>query len=252
LFPFLVDFRDDDVPDDASAPTDEGTTEAADDPASRWLTAQEFARLSNTAKYQLALDRYWSKQKTRWEVGRDYERFIGYKYEMQGYAVRYHGIVEGLADFGRDLIASRDARVEVVQCKHWSSYRTVHEKHIFQLLGSALAYKIENPETQVEATFVTSTSLSDRAKEFAAQLNSVLPFNIREGERLESYPCIKCNVSHRDGERIFHLPFDQQYDAVRIEEERLECYVATIEEATKLGFRRARRWRASDGSRGSK
>jgi hypothetical protein len=27
---------------------------------------------------------------------------------------------------------------------------------------------------------------------------------------------IKCNISKRSGEKIYHLPFDQQYDKVKI------------------------------------
>ena len=48
----------------------------------------------------------------------------------------------------------------------------------------------------------------------------------------------------RTGEKIFHLPFDQQYDSVLIEEERLERYVETVAEAESLGFRHAYRWKA--------
>jgi hypothetical protein len=244
LFPFLVEFRDDDAPDDL---TIEGIEDAAahgddGDPAARWLTTDEYRKLPDAKKYQLALDRYWSKRKTRWEIGRDYERYIGHKYEVEGCAVQYQGIVEGFADFGRDLIAKREGETSVVQCKYWSAHRTVHEKHVFQLFGTALAYRIENPSEHVRAVFVTTTLLSERAREFAHQLNAVIPFVVREGEGFERYPCIKCNVSRRSGEKIYHLPFDQQYDAVLVEEERLERYVSTVAEAESLGFRRAKKW----------
>ena len=246
LFPFLVDYRD--VADAgaeelALAPMGASVGEPEDgDAAAQWLTPQEYRRLPDTQKYQLALDRYWMKQKTRWEIGRDYERFIGYKYERLGFFVRYQGILEGFSDFGRDLIASKDGVVEIVQCKYWSQHRQIHEKHIFQLLGTALAYKLEHPTQQVTAVFVTTTSLSERAKQFAEELGAAVPFLIREREPFEQYPCIKCNVSRRGGSKIYHLPFDQQYDAVLIEEERLERYVTTVAEAEKLGYRRAKRW----------
>jgi hypothetical protein len=43
-------------------------------------------------------------KKTRWQIGRDYERFIGYKYETRGYEVEFTGAVEGLHDMpGRGL-----------------------------------------------------------------------------------------------------------------------------------------------------
>jgi hypothetical protein len=50
-------------------------------------------------------------------------------------------------------------------------------------------------------------------------------------------------VSRKDGIKIYHLPFDQQYDRTIIEEERNERYVETVKEAEALGFRRAFRWK---------
>jgi hypothetical protein len=44
-------------------------------------------------------------------------------------------------------------------------------------------------------------------------------------------------------ERIYHLPFDQQYDTTVIEPQRGEQYVVTVAEAAAAGFRRAWRWR---------
>lgn len=61
---------------------------------------------------------------------------------------------------------------------------------------------------------------------------------------LQRYPIIKCNVSLRDREKIYHLPFDQQYDRTLIEYKH-ECYVETVAEAEALGFRRAFRWRGN-------
>ncbi|OYO31097.1 hypothetical protein CD932_08160 [Janthinobacterium sp. PC23-8] len=55
----------------------------------------------------------------------------------------------------------------------------------------------------------------------------------------KDYPLIKCNVNGRN--KIYHLPFDQQYDRVRISPARGELYVRTAQEAEKLGFRRAMR-----------
>ena len=70
----------------------------------------------------------------------------------------------------------------------------------------------------------------------------LLDIHVEENEPLADYPRIKCNVS-RTGERIYHLPFDQQYDTTVVEPTRGERYVATAVEAEELGFRRAWRWR---------
>lgn len=244
LFPWLVDFKGEDIDDliiQIMGKRQRGREEIEEpeDKVVVLTTEGERETLSRQELFQRALDRWWQKPKSKWGIGRDYERYIGYLYESKGYSVYYQGIVEGLADLGRDLICVKDNSAEVVQCKRWSKEKQIHEKHIFQLYGTVVAYKIDHPGKQVFACFVTSTTLSDRARQFANELR----IKILEGHPLEHYPCIKCNVSQRDGTKIYHLPFDQQYDRTLIEEERNECYVETVKEAEALGFRRAFRWR---------
>ena len=50
---------------------------------------------------------------------------------------------------------------------------------------------------------------------------------------------IKCNINQATNERIYHLPFDQQYDRTKIIPALGECYVRTVAEAESLSFRRA-------------
>ena len=248
LFPWLIDFGDEDIDDLVSQIIDRrmarDESEEPDDPVKMYVTQAEYGKMSVAERNQLALGRYWQKKKSKWEVGRDYERYIGYLYESRGYSVHYHGVVEGLADLGRDLICVKDKSAEIVQCKYWSKEKQIHEKHIFQLYGTLIAYKIDYPKNDASAHFVTSTTLSDRAKQFA----SALGINVLANQPLHHYPCIKCNVSRRDGTKIYHLPFDQQYDRTIIEDERNECYVETVKEAENLGFRRAFRWRGTTES----
>jgi DUF2075 family protein len=242
LFPWLSEFKGEDLDDlvrQLSEDKGDASADGNEDPAKHWLTEAEYNSLTAAEKYQLALDRYWQNKKTKWELGRDYERYIGYLYESKGWQVRYQGIVEGFADLGRDLIATSDNTAWIIQCKYWSHHKTIHEKHIFQLYGTVCAYEIDYPGKKVSGGFVTSTALSDRARLFATKLGII----IWEKVALEGYPCVKCNFSRRNGEKIYHLPFDQQYDRTIIEEERNECYVATVKEAEALGFRRALRWR---------
>lgn len=243
LFPWLIDFKGEDLDDLIRQIVERGTEEAAveedADPVSQWVTKAEYEKLTATERNQLALNRYWQKKKTSWELGRDYERYIGYLYESKGWKVHYQGIIEGLADLGRDLIAEKDGTVEIAQCKYWSKDKLIHEKHIFQLYGTLVAYRIDNLHANAVGVFTTSTVLSDRAKQFA----NALGIRFQEGSALQHYPCIKCNVSRKDGAKIYHLPFDQQYDRTAVEEMRLERYVETVAEAEALGFRRAFRWR---------
>jgi hypothetical protein len=158
--------------------------------------------------------------------------------EANGARVTYQGIFAGLEDLGRDLLAERDGTIEVIQCKRWASHKTIHEKHVFQLFGTVVAARIEYPGQEVTGTFTTTTTLSERAHQFAEQLE----IRVEEGVPLVEYPRIKCNVG-RGGERIYHLPFDQQYDNTVVSPERGEVWVATTAEAEAVGFRRAWRWR---------
>lgn len=258
LFPWLVEFTSEDIDDLIRTFLDKKGRDALEEPEEperKWLTDPEYQNLPTVERNQRALDRYSQRKKSKWEIGRDYERYIGYSYEMSGYNVYYQGIIEGLEDLGRDLIAVKGDNIEIVQCKCWSQERTIYEKHIFQLFGTTIEYYLKNMENKqpfqpalfpellrsegIKARFITSTKLSEKAKGFAR----VLQVEVVENFPLQHYPSIKCNVSRRTGEKIYHLPFDQQYDRTLVEEERNECYVETVKEAEALGFRRAFRWR---------
>jgi hypothetical protein len=250
LFPFLEDFLGDiddellrSILDRDVAKPIRDIAEVGVDPVRLYLSREEYDKLSPGEKNQLALDRYWQRRRSRWEIGRDYERYIGYIYECDAWAVSYQGILEGLEDLGRDLVCKQAGHTQVVQCKCWSEHRQIHEKHITQLFGTTVKYEIEHPGERVTPVLFTSTVLSDRAREFAAHLDVV----VREQVPLVTYPSVKCNVSRRTGERIYHLPFDQMYDRTLIEEERNECYVSSATEAEELGFRRAWRWTGDKG-----
>jgi len=239
LFPWLADLKSEDIEDELIRIKAGNIEETSDDDAARkWLTPEEYAQLPSRDKYQTALDRYWTKKKSKWELGRDYERYVGWRYESQGSSVYYQGIVEGFDDLGRDLIVSNGNRVQIVQCKYWSKGKTIHEKHVFQLYGTMIAYKMDHPGKDVLGHFITSTMLSDRARQFADYLG----IKVTESLALERYPCIKCNISRGDKERIYHLPFDQQYDKTIVELDRGECFVSTIAEAEDNNFRRAFRY----------
>ena len=82
--------------------------------------------------------------------------------------------------------------------------------------------------------------MSDIARSFAKSLN----IKIYENIPLRRFPMIKCNIG-RNEERIYHLPFDQQYDVTKINTEKGDCYCDTVAEAEAKGFRRAYRWRGN-------
>lgn len=218
-------------------------TELSDYDATRdYLSKEEYAALSTIEKNQLALDRYKnSHNKTKWQIGRDYEQYVGYKYREKGYDVDDFGTYMGLEDLGRDIIAKKGNKVLIIQCKYWSSIKEIHEKHITQLYGTMMSYCVENKvdKENVKGVLITNIKLSDMAKKMA----SYLGIEYKESYPMGQYPCIKCNLGHDEfGEtKIYHLPFDRQYDVTKITKNG-EFYAMTVAEAEAAGFRRTFRW----------
>lgn len=239
IAPFLVDLKDDVYEDDKTRFLEDYTEEEKQDPVIKFLTKEEYRSLSTAERNQMALDRYWERPKSKRHVGRIYERYVGYLFERDGFDVDYQGIFKGFEDLGRDLICAKENRVVIVQCKYWSQFKTIYEKHIFQFFGTVFQYKDQNPSRSVKGCFYTTTEVSALARRFASELGIVLreklPFD-------QTYPCIKCNINASTKERIYHLPFDQQYDRTKISNTG-EKYVSTVAEAEASGFRRAFRWR---------
>ena len=93
-----------------------------------FLTAGEYDSLSTAERNQRALERYMQGRKSSYQLGRDYERYVGYLYESEGYTVTYFGIENGKEDLGRDLICRKNGHTLVVQCKYWSKHKLIHEK----------------------------------------------------------------------------------------------------------------------------
>lgn len=236
LFPWLEQFKE--IPSDDAVSYACGSYGSEYDSIKKWLSPEEYERLSNAEKFQLALDRWKNRKKEDWDVGIEYERYIGYKLECEGYKVSYPGAILGLKDMGRDLLAVKDGITLVIQCKRWAKEKTIHEKHIFQLYGSTAVLAAEHPRNRYKPVFITTASLSDIARKCADYCGITIVENCSMGE----YPLIKCN-KNTDGEKIYHLPFDQQYDKIVISKNKQSCYAWTIREAEDLGFRRAYRWR---------
>lgn len=106
-----------------------------------------------------------------------------------------------------------------------------------QLYGSKVAYIAENNllhKNVIAALVIPDSSvLSETAVKFTKILGiKIIRLN------LEDFPRIKCNVN--GSSKIYHLPFDQQYDRTEICNKG-EFYALTVAEAEQKGFRRAMR-----------
>lgn len=246
VFPELHDYLEDE--EALIAISDYSTISEFNDNRDRvldWISENDYRTMSVDERNQLALDRYKNRTKSNWEIGIEYELYVGYllregKHPFNGkYHVLQYGELNGLSDLGRDIIAERaelDGRrtILIIQCKRWSEKKVVHENAICQLYGTMVEYKIRHRNyinCKFTPVFISTTDLSDMAKEFANYLGVVV-YIISMGE----YPMIKCNIN--GGEKIYHLPFDQQYHRTEIKNDG-EFYASTIKEATSRGFRRA-------------
>ncbi len=212
-----------------------------------YLSNEEWNRLSTSERNQLALDRYISRQKSKWQIGRDYEMCCAHYLEQRNFGVCRNGIEKGFEDMGIDLIATRQSapgcfETYVIQCKCWKSDRPIRENVIFQLYGSYILYELQYRQSK-NSLFLNSitpvimapdfSQLSDTAKLICNRLRIKivqLPFT--------EFPRIKCNINN--GSKIYHLPFDQQYDRTEIKLQG-EFYARTVAEAENAGFRRAKR-----------
>ncbi|KKT87189.1 MAG: hypothetical protein A3J46_00240 [Candidatus Yanofskybacteria bacterium RIFCSPHIGHO2_02_FULL_41_11] len=245
IAPFLLDLKEevDIATEQERELLKEYSEEELQDETTHYLTKEEYRKLPTIERNQMALDRFWKRPKSKWLIGRLYERYVGYLFEKDDYDVDYVGIFKGFEDLGRDLICRKGNDFVVIQCKNWAEFRTIYEKHIFQFFGTVFQYKDENKDKKVRAIFYTSTKLSDLARRFSKELNIELKENFKFDRE---YPVIKCNVSRIDGTKIYHLPFDQQYDKTKIEKDRGEFYCQTVKEAETAGFRRAFRYKGVD------
>jgi hypothetical protein len=106
-----------------------------------------------------------------------------------------------------------------------------------QLFGTTVLYRLTQKLDVVKPVFICTTDLSAEATMVADDLDIEVKYI-----SLKRYPMIKCNISTRNGEKIYHLPFDQQYDRIIIGDQEGEFYAETVDEAEDAGFRRAYRW----------
>ena len=237
LVPWLTDLREID-PDGSIVFEKHKPKDTPEDGARLWLSAEEYEQLPPAERNQLALERYAKRKKTRQETAHDYERYIRWKYEKKGFIVTYKGVVDGFEDLERDLVCKNGKSTLIIQCKHWSEKKKIHERHVMQLFTSTIHHLAEKRlpmrKANVGALIVTSTRLSGRARDFAGRLN----IDYLENYPLKDYPRIKCTVDRHSGEPRYYLPFDRQYDGVAVEAERGEFYAATVAEAEVQGFRR--------------
>lgn len=204
-----------------------------------YLSKEEWNKLGVNERNQLAFDRYKKKNKSNWVIGIEYEMYIEYILRKNGFKTIPFGSLKGHEDLGRDIIAKKmnnkgEMVTYIIQCKNRSVSKEIHENTVCQLFGTTMEYDIQNKRMfqKTVPVLYSTTKLSDTAMEFAKRLGVVV-FVTSKGD----YPMIKCNIG-KDGSKIYHLPFDQQYYRTQICKPG-EFYAWTVNEAVAAGFRRA-------------
>ena len=129
---------------------------------------------------------------------------------------------------GRDLIVSDSKNTYIVQCKRWSRGSQIHEKHIFQLQGTLTLYQKQHPDIIAIGVFITTATLSPKAKETALNLG----IEVAENFSYATHPMIKCKADTRQ----YYLPMDSDYDKISISFASGDCYHKTVEAAISAGF----------------
>jgi len=112
---------------------------------------------------------------------------------------------------------------------------------LYQLYATTIHYRIQNEvkkSVDIKPVFCSTIDLSDMAKKVAKELN----IDFKKIELKKNYPMIKCNINPTTKEKIYHLPFDQQYDKIIITMKSGEFYAKDVKEAVSKGFRRAFRY----------
>lgn len=209
-----------------------------------YLSEEEYRRLSEDQRSQLALDRYvQNRSKSKWQIGRDYEMCCAFHLIGKGYLVEMHGIKYQREDLGRDLIAIKQIgglfgnEILIIQCKNWSPEHEIHENIIMQLFGTTIEYQLSHESLKSKITPVLMIPPYSRISKMALSFANKLNIKI-ERVPFSEFPRIKCNVNN--GQKIYHLPFDQQYDRTEIKLKD-EFFAHTVAEATSHGFRRAQK-----------
>lgn len=186
----------------------------------KWLTTVENARAEN-----------------KWKYGRDYERYIGYLFEREGFQVIYNGATLGSSDGGIDLFCFKDGIVYTIQCKRWKN--KVDENEIDKFVRDVKYFKrnrsfydIPLCYSKVVPIFYTTNGYTDYARWKARDVDVIC--RVQKFNSIREYPAVKCTLLNR--RKVYYLPFDRDFDSVHVGVYRGGCYKFSVLEAEQAVF----------------
>ena len=186
----------------------------------KWLIAVENARTEN-----------------KWKYGRDYERYVGYLFEREGFSVIYNGATKGSSDGGIDLFCFKDGIVYPIQCKRWKKKVDAEEIDKFVRAVSIFnrnrsSYPIPLCYSTVIPIFYTTSDYTDYARWKAHDVNVIC--RVQSFNNIREYPAVKCTALN--GRKVYYLPFDRDFDSIHVGVYRGGCYKFSVLEAEQAGF----------------
>ena len=186
----------------------------------KWLIAVENARAEN-----------------KWKYGRDYERYVGYLFEREGFSVIYNGATLGSSDGGIDLFCFKSGIVYPIQCKRWKNQVGVEEIYKFaeaveSFKRNRSAYPIPLIYSKVMPLFYTTNGYTSDADRTASSKN--ITCQVQKFNSIREYPAVKC--TSKSGRKVYYLPFDRDFDSIHVGVYRGGCYKFSVLEAEQAGF----------------
>lgn len=165
-------------------------------------------RIQRVIRHQrYGLDATPSEPKSNRQIGLEYEMSVAHEYRLHGYKVDLRGSRLGYDDMGIDLIAKRDRRTVLIQCKYWGYGKLVRENTVCQLKGSWDFYLLKNhlPRENVQARIVTNVYLSETAREVADALGIVY----WEGHEKVILPKLKADMDNVNDDMPEEIGWDE-------------------------------------------
>lgn len=116
--------------------------------------------------------------------GKEYELYIAEHFRKLGYKVKEHGLINGRADSGIDVIAMKDKEITLIQCKNWrenSKYKVDHNM-LKAFIGNTTDFIEKNKDKaegyNIKRLFITSNDVLDNSAKYFLKDSSLIEHKI--------------------------------------------------------------------------
>ncbi|MFY9076623.1 restriction endonuclease [Aliarcobacter butzleri] len=113
------------------------------------------------------------------KFGDDFEKFVGKCYENNGYKVEYRGLNLGVLDKGIDLIAKKNNKILLIQCKYWKKKDSITHNMVKEFYGNCNFYIDNNKLDRNNVTCIYAVTKQDSISSLAYELFKTNYINCR-------------------------------------------------------------------------